>query len=423
MHLSKHKNITYAIILFFSAFIISINVQSQKLSNRQLLTIRKDLSKIITQDSESFLYNTSLSNITIAGSDTFYNPAGFHYLYQLKNDSAIRIDRSVFHGHNFYRLFYSYNSRLYLLGGYGYFTTNNNLEVYDSKTREWSYVPTKGDKPDFILGILYKKQDYIYCINTIKSGNSAEPDSFSNHIYVLDLKTNTWSKHKNTNKEILGIDFHRNFNTSKYLIGFCNRTNKVLVINKEAQSYFLKSFSSIHLNSNHFDVKELDSNTITFINTASISSNNFPFTVNLDSLYNMHFDEFQPLVIRPAFYQEYFELIITLIAIGVIVVVIFLLRRNFGLRVSSSRKDVQTDKQISKYIERLCQIESEILTIEELDEVLEIDHMENESKKSKRHRILTTIKNDYPGFIVRVKDENDKRKFIYIIDKKQIKSY
>lgn len=47
--------------------------------------------------------------------------------------------------------------------------------------------------------------------------------------------------------------------------------------------------------------------------------------------------------------------------------------------------------------------------------------MESESKKSKRHRILATIKQDFPGFISRVKDENDKRKFIYLIDKKAVK--
>lgn len=83
---------------------------------------------------------------------------------------------------------------------------------------------------------------------------------------------------------------------------------------------------------------------------------------------------------------------------------------------------VQTDKQTLKYIESLKSYAKNSLTIEELDALFEIDHMENESKKSKRHRLLTTIKTNHPGFITRVKDENDKRRFVYLVDREYFNS-
>lgn len=53
------------------------------------------------------------------------------------------------------------------------------------------------------------------------------------------------------------------------------------------------------------------------------------------------------------------------------------------------------------------------LTSDELDEILGINHLEADSKKLKRHRILNEFEKNYPNVITRVKDQNDKRRFIY----------
>lgn len=421
MFLTKYHQKLRKSVLFLCIIFFSLESSSQKLSINQKQTIFKDLSAIIDKDAEGYIYNASLNNFTITKNDTFYNPAGFHFLYRLKNDSAIRLDKSVFHGHNFNRLFYNYNSRLYLLGGYGYFTTNNNLEVFDSETKEWSYVSTTGEKPEFILGVVYKNGDYIYCLNSVKSGNSIEPDSMSRHVYVLDLKTNRWEKYKNLNNELVGIDFHVNFNSPDFIIGFCKRTDKFLIINKKKQRFLVTNLPKLKLNSNHFEIKELDGNNIVFLNTASISRNNVSYSVNLDSLYIMHTSEFKPLLLKPSIIQQNQDIIQLLVVLIVAIIILGIVVRKYIEKNNYSKKDQQSERQISKYIEMLCQIESSQLTLEELDEVLEINHMESESKKSKRHRILATIKQDFPGFISRVKDENDKRKFIYLIDKKAVK--
>ena len=55
------------------------------------------------------------------------------------------------------------------------------------------------------------------------------------------------------------------------------------------------------------------------------------------------------------------------------------------------------------------------VSTEELDELLAISHLEPDSKKLKRHRLLNKIEKNHPGFIVRVKDQIDKRQFSYKI--------
>ena len=58
-------------------------------------------------------------------------------------------------------------------------------------------------------------------------------------------------------------------------------------------------------------------------------------------------------------------------------------------------------------------------TQEELDQLLGIAHMEGESKKTKRHRLLTVIDAQYPGLIERHKDSADKRRFLYFVHRNE----
>ena len=54
--------------------------------------------------------------------------------------------------------------------------------------------------------------------------------------------------------------------------------------------------------------------------------------------------------------------------------------------------------------------------MEELDNVLDITHLEAESRKLRRFRRLGELNQLQPGFIIRVKDEEDKRRFLYQIN-------
>ncbi len=54
---------------------------------------------------------------------------------------------------------------------------------------------------------------------------------------------------------------------------------------------------------------------------------------------------------------------------------------------------------------------------DELDVLFGIDYMEQESKKMKRHRLLIKLNEIHPNLITRVKDQFDKRKAIFKVNK------
>ena len=66
-------------------------------------------------------------------------------------------------------------------------------------------------------------------------------------------------------------------------------------------------------------------------------------------------------------------------------------------------------------LKKIVKHASKTLSTEELDQILGIEHMELESRKAKRHRILAQIEVASPGLIQRIKDESDKRRFVYFV--------
>ena len=54
-----------------------------------------------------------------------------------------------------------------------------------------------------------------------------------------------------------------------------------------------------------------------------------------------------------------------------------------------------------------------VLTIDELDELLNITHLEPDSRKLRRFRLLKELSKSHPFMISRVKDKDDKRRFNY----------
>jgi hypothetical protein len=76
------------------------------------------------------------------------------------------------------------------------------------------------------------------------------------------------------------------------------------------------------------------------------------------------------------------------------------------------------NNDMESVISKFKTITNRKLTIDELDTLLDIFHLEAESRKQKRHRLLHNINNNYPFLINRIKDKVDKRKYLYIIQEK-----
>ena len=79
--------------------------------------------------------------------------------------------------------------------------------------------------------------------------------------------------------------------------------------------------------------------------------------------------------------------------------------------------NILTTESASPIAKKILSTLKTTFDIDELDTLLEISHMESDSRKLKRHRLLSDLEKTHPGLIERHKDETDKRRYIYIIKK------
>ena len=118
-------------VLLFILATVCTKISAQTLSNKQESEIRKTIHTQFQEASEELKYNFGFNNIQCISKDTLYNPDGYHYVFRLTKGKAERIDKCTFHGANFQRFLFQWKGNLFAMGGYGFFTTNNNLEFFN----------------------------------------------------------------------------------------------------------------------------------------------------------------------------------------------------------------------------------------------------------------------------------------------------
>lgn len=396
---------TILFLLFFTS------LSSQILNKRQDSTIRTVINKYFDEEGKNQPLNTGYTNYCINGKDTIYNLNGFRFLFNLNNGNAKRLDHSYFHGSNFGRFLFSYNNQIYTLGGYGGFTTNNNLEKFNTKSKEWLYVGTKKDKPVYILGLCYKSDDIIYSFNNFKPGNNAEIDLFDNYIYKLDLKQMTWTKLENLNTDLIGIKFCPFYYCKDFAIGF--NQYKTILVNNRTQQYELITNDNVPIVLDWLNIKKIDNNNITHLYKGSSINNELITTLNLDSLWKANITTAKLIIFKPTFFQVYKTQIILAFSFIFLVTVGFWLNRKLTRQTNKAKP---LNEITNPLILKIINNPALTLNTDEFDELLGIEHMEADSKKLKRHRLLTEIDKEKLGLITREKDPTDKRRSIYRIN-------
>jgi hypothetical protein len=385
--------------------------------------VKQTISKQFDGVAEKVFLGKTFITTCIVGQDTFFNPDGYYYLFKLTGDSAIRLDLSQYHGANFGRRLFSWNNKIYQLGGYGYFTNHSNLIYFENISREWLFQPTKGQAPAFMNGKTFLCNNSIYSFNHLKGGNYVEKDIVDSSLYQLDLLKMTWKKYVNFDKRLImeGDYFETNdffwYHNQVYSAIIKKKQLKYIIIDNEKVGCVACIKIKYQLNNNLF-----------FSWPSSSLIDEGYCKINLDSIWNTYRESQESLVPQtkevPVEPQQsratwYFLIILSAFALG-----IFLwfkkVKKNAQIitnQIVNEEEDVQITNTENTYI-KIIELNKEILSMEELDIVLEINHLTLESRKLRRHRYLSDLNKMYPEFIVRTKDEVDKRKFLYIISKK-----
>lgn len=416
-------------LFFFSFLLLSYSILAQTLTSKQEKAIRNTIAFQFGElHAQSCLLQIGAANFQYLDGDTLFNPQGFHYLFRLKGDSLERLDHSLFHGGDNNRFLFTYNHNLYALGGYGYFTTNNNLKYFNLRLKEWCYVKTVGDVPPFILGPAFKHGEYIYSFNNFKAGNNVEPDLLDSNDYRLNLKTMQWQRISSS------MDHHAFFPKSKfifmrdYLILFndlktmviATHLNQFKVINNE--DYGIGLATKLNL---------VNGNTCFFNRFNDDRFNDI--TLDFDHIWKSNTVKAKDIIWQAQEHKNTSRfqiiMIIVLLAIGLILCLIYTRRKQHRASiintVNNQLEKVLEPVQVKaeshadhKELKRITQVFMDLTVSEinwdEMDKILNISHLEGDSRKLRRHRLLK----DFPeGMITRNKAENDKRRFTFLLNR------
>ena len=90
------------------------------------------------------LFDTYPQNLIKQGKDIyiFINGSGRLYkaIFGVNGLKFIRLDSTINFGYNIGSFGFSYNNRIYSLGGYGYWRMNGQLRVFNEKAKQWDIV-------------------------------------------------------------------------------------------------------------------------------------------------------------------------------------------------------------------------------------------------------------------------------------------
>jgi hypothetical protein len=297
------------------------------------------------------------------------------------------------------------------LGGYGMFVTNNNLEAFNAEAREWYLVKTHGDIPNSIKGAGLRFGHFIYVLNNCIDGNNVDDARADDHFYRLDLRDMTWTQFKEFRADHLKLLPHDFFYLKDYVITkgqhhsfiYNLKTQEYLYCNNDAVG--IKQFNGYNTNvhDNQLEIWILDSAQTVIKDPQR----------DIDALWNENKKFAKPLELNPSIWQQYPREA----NIGIITILLLL---TGGFWFKKQRKQKRTNHTLHPLVNKILSSDKTELTQDELDQILSIDHMEGESKKTKRHRLLAMVESQYPGLIEREKDSTDKRRFLYNIHKNQV---
>lgn len=411
------RNTLLYILLIWMLCVGSTQLHGQILSPKQELAVKKTITdQFGVAASEPFQCNLGASNLCVTGGDTLYNPAGYNYVFHLAGDTLVRLDHSLFHGNNGRRFLFAHKQKLYALGGYGFFTTNNHLLYFNRKSREWCYEPTRGEAPPHILGITFKSGGGVYSFNNYRSGNNAEPDAYDKGAYRLDLESMTWKKISGE-AEISGLQGECYYATD--YVFFHGRNRSALILCSEKKFVLLQN-DACGLAPNAY-VEAIDGNVIyirKFDNTGKPDS----LRMDLSKMWQQHGREVKVLFDGPAKPSAGFAWMAALA--GSIVagggILLLRLKKKRGAEAAGGGEgyEVQENSPVtrSELLTLVLNSQKRLLSTDELDELLKISHLEADSRKLRRHRLLSEIQKEFPGLIERVKDSGDRRRFMYRIN-------
>jgi hypothetical protein len=157
-------------------------------SSYNLETGQKELKKYSFVSDESFtIFRSAYTPVYENYKDILFIDNGCGRVYQWRNDSIIRIDRSFHHKNQFHNSTFYHNGKVFLYGGYGFFQAKNIITTYDKVLNEWFLYDVGGKKP-FVTPYYYSSyEEGVLTVFNFKEANSQIAS-----VYQIDIKDKRW---------------------------------------------------------------------------------------------------------------------------------------------------------------------------------------------------------------------------------------
>jgi len=239
---------------------------------------------------------------------------------------------------------------------------------------------------------------------------------------VLDLPTMQWQKYKMPIVDLIVIS--NRVNTADYF--WYQNDHLTILINKKEIKFEIIENEKLNLTRNN-NFRSFKDNLLLFEESNPIKSYRKITQLNLDSVWLVYIKSSSTLYkpnqnttieqttnrISPLW---------VLISIIPLTLILIIYRRKTKVTANKSTP-IELDQiqasQLEILVLKITKLNKGILNMEELDNLLDITHLEAESRKLRRFRKLSELNQLQPGFIIRVKDEEDKRRFLYQINLSQ----
>jgi hypothetical protein len=357
---------------------------------------------------EHFFDSFILVNDTIG----YLNPNGTLHLFEINFSDSTTVKKlsiSKYHGSNFNRHLFYYNNQIYSFGGSGLFNSFGKLIEFDFNSGEWflkeiTNLPlnSKGVISSWLYG------DYIKVLFYVNN----EKNNFS--FGTLDLKNFIYEEE---------LSFYSDKNNSLYaprgLLSYCNSRYSVMQFYyRRSKKAIIKVFDNktgvISENTFYKDRLSLDGISYAYIVDSTLFYRSANLTI--DSLNLSQTRNFSSLSYPKLYANKHEDSMsnkrVNYLLVGVIIILIMSYFTFITVKKSKPNGLINGTLAIEN---KLILKKGLKLNREELDHLLEITHLNQDSSKTIRSRLINEINENGKIEILRERNPTDKRFFDYKI--------
>ena len=357
---------------------------------------------------EHFFDSFILVNDTIG----YLNPNGTLHLFEINFSDSTTVKKlsiSKYHGSNFNRHLFYYNNQIYSFGGSGLFNSFGKLIEFDFNSGEWflkeiTNLPlnSKGVISSWLYGDYIK---VLFYVNNEKNNISFGTLDLKNFIYEEELS------------------FYSDKNNSLYaprgLLSYCNSRYSVMQFYyRRSKKAVIKVFDNktgvISENTFYKDRLSIDGISYAYIVDSTLFYRSANLTI--DSLNLSQTRNFSSLSYPKLYANKHEDSMsnkrVNYLLVGVIIILIMSYFTFITVKKSKPNGLINGTLAIEN---KLILKKGLKLNREELDHLLEITHLNQDSSKTIRSRLINEINENGKIEILRERNPTDKRFFDYKI--------